>query len=422
MISVVDCDQAARLAGAGPGEGHEAVRRFVTVPGGAALEQLPVAVAEGRVLQAFEESVVEAGDPAVDDLDRPTPEVDGDAHALPLALALVEEAEARREERDDGSGPVCLGREGGGGPWLVVVLEEAGQTVLEVQARREVPANRTDVALLEPVVEPLVVGVVEALLLKGPFEVPVDLGEKEEARDLGSDRVRDSRPEGGRGDSPRSLEDLRQDEHRHVAADAIALVGDPLELSEHRLLERGVAVVQLQCVGPAVEVRVAPVRQDARPLARLHATVVLRRCGELLLRAGHEEVRVIGDPGVVRRHVVRDEVEDKAKATTLKALAEAGERLVAAEVLVHPVVPDRETRAAHVFLTEVGQDATVLGEPLGIGLRDASRGVTRLPDAKEPDDVEPVGSQPIEFDVRDVVERGGSPRARPRVPRAGPAC
>ncbi len=71
---------------------------------------------------------------------------------------------------------------------------------------------------------------------------------------------------------------------------------DPLELAEHRLLERGVAVVQLERVRPAIEVRVAPVRQDARALSRLHAAVVLRRCGELLLRARHEEVRVLGNP------------------------------------------------------------------------------------------------------------------------------
>jgi hypothetical protein len=65
-----------------------------------------------------------------------------------------------------------------------VVFEEAGHTVLEVEVRREVLANRTDVAVLEAVVEPLVVGVVEALLLEGPFEIPIDLGEKEEIRQI----------------------------------------------------------------------------------------------------------------------------------------------------------------------------------------------------------------------------------------------
>jgi hypothetical protein len=68
-----------------------------------------------------------------------------------------------------------------------VVLEEAGQMILEVEAGEEVLADRAGVALFQAVVEPLVVGVVEALLLEGPLEVPVDLGEEEEARDLGAD-------------------------------------------------------------------------------------------------------------------------------------------------------------------------------------------------------------------------------------------
>ena len=54
------------------------------------------------------------------------------------------------------------------------------------------------------------------------------------------------------------------------------------------------------------------------------AAVVLGLRGELLLRPRHEEVRVLGHPGVVRRHVVRDEVEDEAQAATLQARRGAG--------------------------------------------------------------------------------------------------
>ena len=193
-----------------------------------------------------------------------------------------------------------------------------------------------------------------------------------------------------------------------------------LQLAEHRLLESGVAVVQLERVRPAVEVRVAPVRQDARALARLHAAVVPGRCDELLFRPGHEEVRVLGDPGVVRRHVVRDEVEDEAQAATLQAPAEPGERLVPAEVLVDPVVPDREAGAADVFLAEVGKDAAVLGEPLGIRSRDAPGRLARLPHAEEPDEVEPVPGQPIELRVGDVVERRLSPQRGRELRESGP--
>src|SRR5512144_475899 len=156
--------------------------------------------------------------------------MDGNADPLSLALALVEEAKARCEEGDDGGGTMDFGRERGGGPRLVVVLEEAGHVVLEVEAREEVLADGPRVTLFQAVVEPLVVGVVEALLLEGPLEVPVDFGHEEEARDPGADGLRDPGPERRCGDPPRPLEDFRKDEHRHVASDAVALAGDPDEL------------------------------------------------------------------------------------------------------------------------------------------------------------------------------------------------
>ena len=68
---------------------------------------------------------------------------------------------------------------------------------------------------------------------------------------------------GARGDAPGALEDFGQDEHRHVAAHAVALPRDALQLAEQRVLQRGIAVVELQRVGPAREVRVAPVGEDA---------------------------------------------------------------------------------------------------------------------------------------------------------------
>ena len=287
---------------------------------------------------------------------------------------------------------------------------------------REVLADRAGVALLQAVVEPLVVGVVEALLLEGPLEVPVDLGEEEEARDLGSDGLRGPGPERRGGDPPGPLEDLRQDEHRHVAADAVALAGDPPELAEHRLLEGRVAVVQLERVRPAVEVRVAPVRQDARALARLHAAVVLGLRGELLLRPGHEEVRVLGHPGVVRRHVVRDEVEDEAQAATLQALAEPGERRVAAEVLVDPVVLDAKQEPQTSSSRKSGRTRRYSASHSGFDRETRRAASPGLPDAEEPDEVEPVRGQPVELRVGDVVERGLCAPARPRAPRAGPAC
>ena len=95
----------------------------------------------------------------------------------------------------------------------------------------------------------------------------------------------------------------------------------------------------------------------------------------------------------------------RRRPRSLQARAEPGERRVAAEVLVDPVVPDGEAGAADVFLAEVGEDAAVLGEPLGIRSRDAPGRLARLPHAEEPDEVEPVRGQPVELGVGDVVER-----------------
>ena len=56
-------------------------------------------------------------------------------------------------------------------------------------------AHRPGVALAKAIVEPLVVGVIEALLLQRPFHVPVDLGHEEEAGHSFAHALRRRRPE-----------------------------------------------------------------------------------------------------------------------------------------------------------------------------------------------------------------------------------
>ena len=82
-----------------------------------------------------------------------------------------------------------------------------------------------DVSLDEPVVQPLVVGVVEALLLQVPLQIPVDLGHEQEAGMLFLDARDGVGPEGLSLDAPGAFEDVGEDEHGHVAADPVAAVG-----------------------------------------------------------------------------------------------------------------------------------------------------------------------------------------------------
>ena len=77
---------------------------------------------------------------------------------------------------------------------------------------------------------------------------------------------------------PGPLEHLWQHEHRHVAAHAVALARDALQLVEQRFLQRGIAVVELQGIGPAGEVRIASVGENAVS----HAPVVVRLRRKLL--------------------------------------------------------------------------------------------------------------------------------------------
>ena len=73
------------------------------------------------------------------------------------------------------------------GARLIVVLQEARQVILVVEPGQEVSSDRRCVPFPEAVIQPLVVGVVEPLLLERPFEIPIDFGNEEEARDLSVD-------------------------------------------------------------------------------------------------------------------------------------------------------------------------------------------------------------------------------------------
>ena len=61
-----------------------------------------------------------------------------------------------------------------------MVLDEAHEPALVAGVGGQVPVHRLGALVDEPVVEALVVAVVEALLLERPLEVPVRLGDEDE--------------------------------------------------------------------------------------------------------------------------------------------------------------------------------------------------------------------------------------------------
>src|SRR5690348_14527290 len=141
----------------------------------------------------------------------------GNSYFAPLELALVEEAQARHEEGRHRGRAMDIVRESRGGARLVVILEKSSRLALEVRVGAEMITHRPRCVVSQPVVKPLVVSVVEPLLLKRPFEVPVDLGHKKEFWPVSPNLLNGGGPERRGDDPPGALEDFRQDQHGHVA-------------------------------------------------------------------------------------------------------------------------------------------------------------------------------------------------------------
>lgn len=101
--------------------------------------------------------------------------MNGNSNLATFKLTLVEKSEHRRVERDYccWSGNIWCERRSGAR--LIVVFEEPGHPVLEVQTRHQVLARRAGMALRQTIAKPLVVSVVKPLLLERPFQIPLGL-------------------------------------------------------------------------------------------------------------------------------------------------------------------------------------------------------------------------------------------------------
>ena len=184
--------------------------------------------------------------------------------------------------------------------------------------------------------------------------------------------------------------------------------------------------VELHDVRPRREVRVAPAGDPAR--ADLHRP---DRIGRV---AGHQQLRARRGPRVVGRDVVRDVVEDQLQPELRQPGARDGQRVAPAEPRVDHVVAHAVGRADHVRVAQVGQRGAVARLEPGVVARDRQPRRAPLPDAHQPDRLDPrqrdglprdlVQPPPGEPDRRvDLVDHGAQ-RAFDLVEqrhRAGPA-
>src|SRR6516165_384552 len=118
-------------------------------------------------------------------------------------------------------------------------------------------------SMFQAIVEPLVVAKIESLLLELPFEIPICLRNKKKARmglfhrgnDLAPVVRRRARPGAV---APGSLEYGIEEQHRHVASHAVALLSDAQKCPDSSLSLTRVEGVQLQHIRPGWKVRIAP--------------------------------------------------------------------------------------------------------------------------------------------------------------------
>src|SRR5271165_7010058 len=147
--------------------------------------------------------------------------------------------------------------------------------------------------------EPLVVAEVETLLLQLPLQVPVSLGNKEKVRMRflsGGDYVAPVlgfRPRPCTA-APRAFEDCVQQQHRHVAANAIALAGNTGKRFNRGPAKPGLKRIQLQHILPRRKVGVSSAGADCS----LYLNVGLGLIPGVVSIPPYEVLRTLDDPGM----------------------------------------------------------------------------------------------------------------------------
>ena len=116
-------------------------------------------------------------------------------HAAALELSFVPQGRAGQRGDGHGRGPLGIPVKAAGDAGLVMALQEAHQPGLVAQVRAQVVPDGGRVLADDPVIEPLVVAEVEAVLLKLPLPIPVGFGDHHRLRVPGAQLAEHGQPE-----------------------------------------------------------------------------------------------------------------------------------------------------------------------------------------------------------------------------------
>src|SRR6266487_449949 len=142
------------------------------------IAQLPFTLAQSRFLDRRQQLVVERLKVRVNRFVRAARQENRWPDPSPFELALVQEFRSRQRHDRHCGHTFYFRRERCRRTRFVMVLDETHQLVLVIETSGKVQSNAFRVVVFEPIVEPLVIAIVESELLQIPLQVPIGFRHK----------------------------------------------------------------------------------------------------------------------------------------------------------------------------------------------------------------------------------------------------
>lgn len=325
-----------------------------------------------------------------------------------VELAMMIEAHAGKRGDQSSEGFEFCGAESRGGAGFVVIFEKARSAALRGDVGGEARVNFVNVAVVQGVVKAFVVGELKAEGLNGGFAVPVDFGEPDkflrQSRDGFSPEFARRRFASGEERAPSTRENIVQDEHSHVAANAVAVLGDFAEFGDERGAGGRLEIIELQNVAPRREIRIAAVSEKDW----LGGGFLQIECGgifaKILLSAANVKFGMRGGPRMVGSSVVGDEVENEADAASAELFAGVVEIGPGADARIRLILADGIGRADDLTEFPARKGLVESRETGRIELEKSATYGAALPDAHEPNEIEAETGNLVPFSGRNVAQ------------------
>ncbi len=183
---------------------------------------------------------------------------------------------------------------------------------------------------------------------------------------------------------PCALEDRVQEQHCHVSAHTIALLGNARERLNGCSSKIRLEGVQLQNIGPGRRVRVSSASEDCSAHLRIGNRIV----HDVSSTATDEVLRMFDNPRMVRSDVVRYEIQDQVHSPLRELTPGNRKAFRASEIVVDYIAVYTIWRPDVVFGAEIRKGSTELSQQILVLVGNCNPRRTALPNAHKPHRIE----------------------------------